>query len=302
MEKSEVVNDKMDNLLSGTQAEFIGCHRDIVTNGTNAALYLVRMCKALKTMNDRKLYEVAGFTSFGEYTEKAVGLKVRQAYNYISLLDKFSPEFLENNFNLGVSKLLVLSRLGESEAKEVIEKNNAGEMSVEELKRLIAEKDEKIRQLEIEAIKDTEDEIKAREKKYEQEKSRLQTELDTAIKEREEARTKYDNALSDNARIKEENKKLKDGSKSVERVEVDKPETLAALEESKKAIEAKDKEIEALLKKMKVATDSGLAKFKLKFNDLQNVISDISEILSELDEENRAKCKRALKQVVSEVA
>lgn len=61
MEKSEVVNDKMDNLLSGTQAEFIGCHRDIVTNGTNAALYLVRMCKALKTMNDRKLYEVAGF-------------------------------------------------------------------------------------------------------------------------------------------------------------------------------------------------------------------------------------------------
>lgn len=302
MEKSEVVNDKMDNLLSGTQTEFIGCHRDIVTNGTNAALYLVRMCKALKTMNDRKLYEVAGFTSFGEYTEKAVGLKVRQAYNYISLLDKFSTEFLENNFNLGVSKLLVLSRLGESEAKEVIENNNAGEMSVEELKRLIAEKDEKIRQLEIEAIKDTEDEIKAREKKYEQEKSRLQTELDTAIKEREEARTKYDNALSDNARIKEENKKLKDVSKSVERVEVDKPETLAALEESKKAIEAKDKEIEALLKKMKVAMDSGLAKFKLKFNDLQNVISDISEILSELDEENRAKCKRALKQVVSEVA
>lgn len=172
MEKSEVVNDKMDNLLSGTQAEFIGCHRDIVTNGTNAALYLVRMCKALKTMNDRKLYKVAGFTSFGEYTEKAVGLKVRQAYNYISLLDKFSPEFLENNFNLGVSKLLVLSRLGESEAKEVIENNNADEMSVEELKRLIAEKDEKIRQLEIEAIKDTEDEIKAREKKYEHENGR----------------------------------------------------------------------------------------------------------------------------------
>lgn len=196
----------------------------------------------------------------------------------------------------------MLSRLGESEAKEVIENNNAGEMSVEDLKHLIAEKDEKIRQLEIEAIKDTEDEIKAREKKYEQEKSRLQTELDTAIKEREEARTKYDNALSDNARIKEENKKLKDVSKLVERVEVDKPETLAALEESKKAIEAKDKEIEDLLKKMKVATDSGLAKFKMKFNDLQNVISDISEILSELDEENRAKCKRALKQVVSEVA
>lgn len=301
LEMNEIAKVSND-CLAGKEAEFISLHRDIVINGSNAVMYLVRMCQNLKAMNDRKLYEVAGYESFAEYTENAVGIKARQAYNYISLLDSYSSDFLEENAKIGVTKLLVLSKLGEQEAKEIIENGNAENMTVAELKKLIDEKDKKIKQLEIEAIKETDNEFEEREKELKQETSRLQAELDKAVQERESARSNYDKILSENNRIKSENKKLKDESKTVKNIEVDKPETLAALENSKKIIEEKDKEIEGLLKKMKVSADLGLAKFKIKFNDLQNVLGDINVILSELDEETKEKCRQALKQVVSEVA
>ena len=122
--------------LTEKQAEFIALHRDIMSEGGTAAEYFLRMCRDLKKMNDLKLYETAGYANFADYTENAVGIKVRQAYNYISICEKYSAEFLAENSHLGVTKLLVLSKIGEEEAKEVVTSEDVKNTSVEELKRL----------------------------------------------------------------------------------------------------------------------------------------------------------------------
>lgn len=286
--------------LTEKQAEFIALHRDIMSEGGTAAEYFLRMCRDLKKMNDSKLYETAGYANFADYTENAVGIKVRQAYNYISICEKYSAEFLAENSHLGVTKLLVLSKIGEEEAKEVVTSEDVKNTSVEELKRLIDERDKRIRDLEKAGIEATKNEFEAKEAEYAAEKSRMQANFDKAISERDEAKRKYDKAVFDRDRLKEENKALKNASKETEKVE--NPETIKELERAKRDLEEKERALEALKKKLLVASNDNLTKFKVKFNDFQTVISDISEIVKELDEPTKDKCVKAMQEVIKGAA
>lgn len=286
--------------LTEKQAEFIALHRDIMSEGGTAAEYFLRMCRDLKKMNDLKLYETAGYANFADYTENAVGIKVRQAYNYISICEKYSAEFLAENSHLGVTKLLVLSKIGEEEAKEVVTSEDVKNTSVEELKRLIDERDKRIRDLEKAGIEATKNEYEAKEAEYAAEKSRMQANFDKAISERDEAKRKYDKAVFDRDRLKEENKALKNAPKETEKVE--NPETIKELERAKRDLEEKERALEALKKKLLVASNDNLTKFKVKFNDFQTVISDISEIVKELDEPTKDKCVKAMQEVIKGAA
>ena len=53
---------------------------------------------------------------------------------------------------------------------------------------------------------------------------------------------------------------------------------------------------------MLVASNDNLTKFKVKFNDFQTVISDISEIVKELDEPTKDKCVKAMQEVIKGAA
>lgn len=71
--------------LTLEEQEFVEVHRRIVACGELTGRYLFEMCNQIKRMRDDKLYAVAGFKKFEDYTEQALKVKRRQAYNYIML-------------------------------------------------------------------------------------------------------------------------------------------------------------------------------------------------------------------------
>ena len=79
---------------------------------------------------------------------------------------------------------------------------------------------------------------------------------------------------------------------------VDNPETAAERDRALAAIAEKDAEIVRLNKQLMVAGDAALTKFKVKFADLQNILSDIVTLLDEMEEPNKSKCRGAVQSVV----
>ena len=115
-------------------------HSDIMANMRAAATAMVEFCRQLKEMRDRKLYSALGYARFEDYAEQAVGIKWRQAYNYIQVYERLSPQLLEQNAGLGVTKLLLLTQVSAPDRAEFAGENDLAGMTVEEIKALISEK------------------------------------------------------------------------------------------------------------------------------------------------------------------
>lgn len=120
------------------QAEAISLHYEIVAAAKTAANSLLDLGRKLKRMRDTGHYKDLGFESFADYTEQAVGIRQRQAYNYIGVVEKLPAQLIEENAAAGVTKLALLAKLGPTDREEV-----AGELAnitVTELEKLIEEK------------------------------------------------------------------------------------------------------------------------------------------------------------------
>ena len=89
----QLMLDDPNTMLSDEQKDFVITHKQIVACGSMAGQYLVEMAYKLKHMRDGKLYRAAGFEEFGDYAEQAIGIKERQAYNYISITEKLPQDF-----------------------------------------------------------------------------------------------------------------------------------------------------------------------------------------------------------------
>lgn len=88
-------------------------------------------------MRDQKLYEEFGYSSFEEYTEKAVSIKPRQAYTYISTYERLGSTVLQSNANLGITKLDLIAQMNPVERTEKLAENAFDGMSVSEIKALV---------------------------------------------------------------------------------------------------------------------------------------------------------------------
>ena len=117
----------------------VNTHARIMTNGQVLQNTLLEICKDLKSMRDERLYKELGYETFEEYAEKAVGLKQRQAYSYISTYEKLGPKYLEENSSLGITKLELISQIDSYEREEFIAEENVESMSVRELKEKVDE-------------------------------------------------------------------------------------------------------------------------------------------------------------------
>lgn len=68
--------------LTDNQRKFVTLHTEICRKGAYVVSGMVEFAEKLKEMRDGKSYVEAGFGSFGEYCEKAVGIKTSMAYRY----------------------------------------------------------------------------------------------------------------------------------------------------------------------------------------------------------------------------
>lgn len=117
----------------------IALHERIMMSGTMAASALVEMCRGLKQMRDERLYTPLGHDNFEAYCEDRAGIKARQAYNYIAIIERLGADKLTEYADVGVTKLELISRLPFGERDEILEKTSEDGMSASEIKKLLEE-------------------------------------------------------------------------------------------------------------------------------------------------------------------
>lgn len=138
----------LNNITSMTveQQEAAAMHFEIVQAAKTAVNSLLDLGRKLKRMRDSGRYKDLGFSSFAEYTEAAVGIKQRQAYNYITVVESLPARLIEENAAAGVTKLALLSKLN-PEDREDLTGDALANITVAELKKLVEERDAMAQQL-----------------------------------------------------------------------------------------------------------------------------------------------------------
>ena len=127
------------------QKEAQSLHQYILAQGQVAAQAVAEIGRSLKEMRDRSLYRNLGHETFEEYTEEMLGIKQRQAYNYIQVYEQLGPRFVEEHASLGVSKLLLLAGVPAMEREEAAAR--AEDLTVRQLRELTEKYDHRGQQL-----------------------------------------------------------------------------------------------------------------------------------------------------------
>lgn len=125
----------MNEVVSEEYMQAVQLNRSIIANAQAAQVSLYEMCKGLKEMRDGKLYKELGYQNFEMYCEQEAGIKRRNAYRYISIIENLDENFVSPGAqNLGVKKLYLLSTLSEKDRQEIAERVDVEDVSTRQLK------------------------------------------------------------------------------------------------------------------------------------------------------------------------
>lgn len=311
-------------------AEASKLHNEIMLNGQMCAESLVALCKNLKRMRDEKLYTELGYDSFDNYTENAVGIKARQAYNYINTYEKLGSTVLQSNATLGITKLQLLASMNPTERVEIIDNGEAESMSVAEMKKLVEENKNQGEQINLlkeeleeqkELNEDLEwqlDEARGKEKNSkvsDEEINKIKAELEAELKSEiaEEQEAKFKDMLvkaeqkAEKARKELEKQKLEiKNAKEIATANI-KEELESAKEELAKEKSNSVKKLEMLqqqivdannlsekLKKELALSDSASAEAKVYIQAVQNNFNALLKVIETMEAEQNKQFKSAV--------
>lgn len=133
--------------LSSEYQAAIALHRTILADGKIAADSMVALARDLKKMRDTKLYKQLGHETFEEYCEERACIRQRHAYNFIKIIEVYGEESLQENAALGITKLVELAKLDESDRQTIMENEDVASLSTRELQAKIDELQHKYDQL-----------------------------------------------------------------------------------------------------------------------------------------------------------
>ena len=285
--------DGRQEMLSVEQENFITTHRRIISCGNAAGRAFIDLARELKRMRDGKLFAAAGFADFGEYVEQAVGLKQRQAYNYIKVAERFTDKYLEEHAGYGVTKLALLASISETEREGVEENMDVEGATTRELEARIraleAERDEKQAQLSL---------FEEAKTKAERDAASVRAAADKSGVEIEKMRKKVLKLGEEKTALEKQVQDLKNLPPEVK--EVENPETAAKLKAAEKARDEAIAAYESAKKQLEIASDESMMRFKVKFEDFQNILGEMFAIMTGMDREKVEKCVNALKVVLKE--
>ncbi len=279
--------------LTIEQRDFVETHKQIISCGTMAARYFVELARKLKHMNDAKLYVAGGFDTFAEYVEEAVGIKYRQARNYIKVAETYSDAYLDEHAAAGVTKLTLLAAVTESEREEIEAEIDIDTASTAEVNAAVQdalrERDEAHKQLSL-----IEGELA--DKKVElNESETARAEIQKAY---DEEKKKLRDAKAAEKNLSGEVEKLKKKLSEVENAPSADKEALAAEIERREKLEKELKEKNAQLEEAKaqrrVISSSDVIAFKIKFDEIQRIGDELTSSIRKMDEGTAIKCKNAL--------
>ena len=119
------------------QEKAYNLHTQIMANGTLIGQALYDLCRLLKQMRDEELFRELGYETFERYTEEMVGIKYRQAFNYIKAYEKLDKKAITSG--LGIKKLELLTTVPDLDRQSFIEENDLDGMTTAELQEKIKE-------------------------------------------------------------------------------------------------------------------------------------------------------------------
>lgn len=117
----------------------LALHYEIMAAAQTAAASLLDLARKIKRMRDTNGYKALGFDSLEAYTMATMGMKQRQAYNYIAIAEKLPAQLIEQNAAAGVTKLALLAQLSGQEQQQIAAETNLTDTTVAELKAQIKE-------------------------------------------------------------------------------------------------------------------------------------------------------------------
>jgi DNA repair exonuclease SbcCD ATPase subunit len=315
--------------LSVEQQQFKDLHERICYNARQSAEHWVEMANGIREMRDGKRYRAAGFESFGDYTENALGIKERQAYNYISVIEKLPGDFIRAHSTIGVTKLALLTSVTEEERDEILERLDLDSANTSEInaavKAAIEERDKATQQLAL---------VLEEKAVLEKENAEYQTEYSELAKEQKDGRAEQKRLEEENAKLRarlaeaekesaatpvvyqpdpEQAKKLDKAEEEKHVLEDRIASTDKALENERATKAVMEREMEDLRKRLE-QTETKKAEpakveikgdcvvvFKAKFETLQDVLEDMSELMEQMDEETAKKCRAAVHSVLENI-
>ena len=293
------MNENQMTLFENTtpaQADALALHYEIMTAARAAADSLLNLGRKLKQMRDTGHYKDLGFDTFAAYTETAVGIRQRQAYNYISVVEKLPAQLIEENAAAGVTKLALLAKLGPDDREEVAADGLAN-ITVAELQKIIDERNNMAEQLamfETSAPADTV-EADAHEVDMEQLRAEIAAELEAkhaaaleAVKADAQraaekaaadkiAKAKADAKAKAERQIANARKEAADAA-AAKQAEKDRAELAAA---QQRAAEATQRAAETA-KQLKLQADDTGIKFGLLFQDMQDKAYSLADLAGKL--------------------
>lgn len=219
-------------------------HYRIISSADTAQSALWDMCKNLKEMRDSKLYKALGYKNFEDYCEKEVGMKRRNVYNYISIVEKINTENVQPVAQIGIKKLSLLATLSSEQQSDIAENLDLETTTYKELKAEIdklkthnrdlgAAKDKAVAALtpledELRQLKSATDVLRTHLSEAESQTRTAKQELDTerarlnkTARDLQEAREANKELIKENNQLIDENEELR--SRPVEVAVVDRP-------------------------------------------------------------------------------
>lgn len=292
------MNENQMTLFENTtpaQADALALHYEIMTAARAAADSLLNLGRKLKQMRDTGHYKDLGFDTFAAYTETAVGIRQRQAYNYISVVEKLPAQLIEENAAAGVTKLALLAKLGPDDREEVAADGLAN-ITVAELQKIIDERNNMAEQLamfetspadtvevdmeqlraEIAAELEAKHAAALEAVKADAQRAAEKAAADKIAKAKADAKAKAERQIA-NAR-----KEAADAA-AAEQAEKDRAELAAA---QQRAAEATQRAAETA-KQLKLQADDTGIKFGLLFQDMQDKAYSLADLAGKLAEAGR---------------
>lgn len=307
----ELMNNVNSPLSVEEQAREL--HKNIVYNYRMAAQHLVDAARYLKEMRDTKAYISLGMETFDEYTEKMAGIRARQAYTYISTLERLGQPMMEEHATLGITKLSLLAEITPVEREDFAADNDLAGMTVKEIEELVAENTRRGEQISLFAEKEGEMAAKMEQKDETIEDLRRELEeLKTAAQQVEVTATvEPDPALlkKREREIKDEMQKSFDKKMEKERArlqkEVDDAQKTAAQAEAEKAqaeqrirqevaaayeeqLTAMRREVAAAETKAAAGNNELVQKFAFHFEAVQREFATMVELIGKAEDSDTA--------------
>lgn len=298
------MNENQMTLFENTtpaQADALALHYEIMTAARAAADSLLNLGRKLKQMRDTGHYKDLGFDTFAAYTETAVGIRQRQAYNYISVVEKLPAQLIEENAAAGVTKLALLAKLGPADREEVAADGLAN-ITVAELQKIIDERNNMAEQLAMFETSTPADTVESDAHEVDMEQLRAEiaeeleakhaAELEAAKADAQRAaekaaadkiaKAKADAKAKAERQIANARKEAADAA-AAEQAEKDRAELAAA---QQRATEATQRAAETA-KQLKLQADDTGIKFGLLFQDMQDKAYSLADLAGKLAEAGR---------------